>query len=164
MAQSASGPCLSSRQTPLHRLPTIRQPLQRHHLIRQSRASWRQRSGAQRAAPCHCRFLRMVSRVATGPCSRPGPQHGPQIERWRLPCRLRACALHEQSAAPRQPPGPVLTPLQVELFQVAQRLPQLAQTELLRVVDDMFRAKERMGFRTTRALKAAVDDVQVSPL
>ena len=69
----------------------------------------------------------------------------------------------EQPAAHRQPPRPALTALQVELFQVARQLPQSAQTELLRVVDDMLRANERVGFRTVRAVKAALDAEQVAP-
>ena len=76
-------------------------------------------------------------------------------------CRPVLC--REQPAAYRQPPRPALTALQVELFRVAQQLPQSAQTELLRVVDDMVRANERVGFRTARAFKAAVDDEQVCP-
>ena len=75
-------------------------------------------------------------------------------------CRPVLC--REQPAAHRQPPRPALTSLQVELFRVAQQLPQSAQTELLRVVDGMVRTNERVGFRTARAFKTAVDDEQVS--
>ena len=92
------------------------------------------------------------------------PTRGPKLSDGGSTAGCGPVPCREQPAAPRQPPGPVLTPLQVELFQVAQRLPQSAQTELLRVVDDMLRANERVGFRTARAFKAAVDDVQVSPL
>lgn len=73
-----------------------------------------------------------------------------------VPCR-------EQPAVQRQPPRPVLTPLQLELFEGVQQLPESEQTEVLRVVDDMVRMNVRVGFRTARAFKAAMDAQQVSP-
>ena len=48
-------------------------------------------------------------------------------------------------------------------LQVAQQLPQSAQTELLRVVDDMLHAKRARGFQNCACLKAALDAEQVSP-